>query len=142
MTLQKMDGEVPENGREKYGKVSYDLKPSNNEKTMNSMKAPYAVKRITFNKSEANPGDTLDVHLPKLNKKRGLSARLTGSSLQHRPFWRARQQLSRPERIACACEPASSGVWGNDLGPRCGLRHIQDIHRLIFARGKAWKHVG
>ena len=68
MTLQKMDGEVPENSREKYGKVSYDLKPSNNEKTVNSMKAPYAVKRITFDKSEANPGDTLDVHLPKLNK--------------------------------------------------------------------------
>ena len=32
------------------------------------MKAPYAVKRITFDRTEANPGDTLQVHVPKLNK--------------------------------------------------------------------------
>ena len=38
-----MQGDVPENGREKSGEVSYDLKPSNDEKIMNSMKAPYAV---------------------------------------------------------------------------------------------------
>ena len=48
MLLQKMDGDVPYNGCEKYREVSYDLLPSHNEKKMNSMKAPYAVKRITF----------------------------------------------------------------------------------------------
>ena len=48
--------------------MSYDLKPSNNKKTMNSMKAPYAVKRITFNPSEANPGERLEVRVPKLNE--------------------------------------------------------------------------
>ena len=32
------------------------------------MKTPYAVKRITFDRSEANPGDTLYVHEPKLNE--------------------------------------------------------------------------
>ena len=32
------------------------------------MKAPYAVKRITFNPSEANPGERLEVRVPKLNK--------------------------------------------------------------------------
>ena len=32
------------------------------------MKAPYSVKRITFDRSEANPGDKLDVHVPKLNE--------------------------------------------------------------------------
>ena len=32
------------------------------------MKAPRSVKRITFNPSEANPGETLYVHVPKLNK--------------------------------------------------------------------------
>ena len=57
MSLQKMDGEVPEYGSEKSGDVSYDLKPSHNEKKMNSMNVPYAVKRITFGKSEANPGE-------------------------------------------------------------------------------------
>ena len=32
------------------------------------MKAPYAVKRITFDRPDANPGDMLQVHVPKLNK--------------------------------------------------------------------------
>ena len=68
MSVQKMQGDVPENGREKSGVVSCDLKPSNNEKTMNSMKAPYAVKRITFNPSEANSSERLEVREPKLNK--------------------------------------------------------------------------
>ena len=35
---------------------------------MNSIKAPYAVKRITFNPSEANPGERMEVRVPKLNK--------------------------------------------------------------------------
>ena len=68
MPLQKKQGDVPENETETPGEVSYDLKPSNNEKIMNSMKAPYAVKRITFNPSEANPGERLEVRVPKLNK--------------------------------------------------------------------------
>ena len=68
MPVQKMQGDVPENGTEISGEVSDDLKPSNNEKIMNSMKATYAVKRITFNPSEANPGEMLEVRVPKLNK--------------------------------------------------------------------------
>ena len=68
MSLKKMQGDVPENGRENSGAVSYDFKPSNNEKIMNSKKAPYAVKRITFNPCEANPGERLEVRVPKLNK--------------------------------------------------------------------------
>ena len=32
------------------------------------MRAPYSVKRITFNPSEANPGERLEVRVPKLNK--------------------------------------------------------------------------
>ena len=62
-----MYGDVPDNGSENNRVVSYDFLPSHNEKTMNSMKAPYAVKRITFGRSEANPDDTLDVQVPKLN---------------------------------------------------------------------------
>ena len=45
-----------------------NLRPTHSEKTMRSMKAPYAVKRITFNPSEANPGERLYVSVPKLNK--------------------------------------------------------------------------
>ena len=35
---------------------------------MKAMKAPRAVTRITFNPSEANLGETLNVHVPKLNE--------------------------------------------------------------------------
>ena len=48
--------------------VSDALLPTHSEKTLNAMKAPRSVKRITFNPSEANPGETLYVHVPKLNK--------------------------------------------------------------------------
>ena len=44
------------------------LLPSHNEKTLNAMKAPRTVKRITFNPSKANPGETLYVYVPKLNE--------------------------------------------------------------------------
>ena len=63
-----MDGNFPENGKEKSGSVSHDLSPRRSKKTLNAMKAPYSVKRITFNPSEANPGDRLEVRVPKLNK--------------------------------------------------------------------------
>ena len=48
--------------------VSYGLLPSHNEKKLNAMKAPRTVKRITFNASKASPGETLNVHMPKLNE--------------------------------------------------------------------------
>ena len=35
---------------------------------MGAIKAPRTVKRITFNPSEADPGDTLNVYIPKLNE--------------------------------------------------------------------------
>ena len=63
-----MDGDVPENGKEKSGSVSHDLTPRRSTKKLRAMKAPYSVKRITFNPSEANPGDRLEVRVPKLNK--------------------------------------------------------------------------
>ena len=48
--------------------VPDNLRSTHSEKTINAMKAPRSVKRITFNPSEANPGETLYVHVPKLNK--------------------------------------------------------------------------
>ena len=48
--------------------VPDNLRPTHSEKTTKAMKAPRAVKRITFNPSEANPGETLNVHVPKLNE--------------------------------------------------------------------------
>lgn len=48
--------------------VQPNLEPTHKEKNSGSMKAERAVKRITFNPSEANPGETLRVCLPKLNE--------------------------------------------------------------------------
>ena len=66
--MSRMDGDVPENGKEKSGSVSYDLSPRRSTKTLRAMKAPYSVNRITLNPSEANPGERLEVRVPKLSK--------------------------------------------------------------------------
>ena len=43
-----------------------NLLPSHSEKVLGALKAERTVKRITFNPSEANPGETLYVSVPKL----------------------------------------------------------------------------
>ena len=48
--------------------VPPSLLPSHSEKVLGAMKAERTVKRITFNPSEANPGETLYVHVPKLSE--------------------------------------------------------------------------
>ena len=57
-----MERDVPETNHE----VSYYLHPSYNEKKLGAMKVPRAVKRIIFNPSQARPGETLYVRVPKL----------------------------------------------------------------------------
>ena len=52
----------------KNKEVPDNLRPKHREKTLNAMMAPRSVKRITFNPPEANPGETLNVHVPKLNE--------------------------------------------------------------------------
>ena len=46
--------------------VPPSLLPSHSEKVLNAMKAERTVKRITFNPTSANPGETLYVSVPKL----------------------------------------------------------------------------
>ena len=48
--------------------MTKSLRPTYRSKTLFAIKSPRAVKRMTFDKTEANPGDTLSVHVPKLNK--------------------------------------------------------------------------
>ena len=48
--------------------VTKSLLPTHKSKTSFAIMAPRAVKRITFDKSEASPGETLYVRVPKLNK--------------------------------------------------------------------------
>ena len=46
--------------------VPPSLLPSHSEKVLGAMKAERTVKRITFNPTSANPGETLYVSVPKL----------------------------------------------------------------------------
>ena len=46
--------------------VPPSLLPSHSEKVLGAMKAEWTVKRITFDRTEAYPGETLYVHVPKL----------------------------------------------------------------------------
>ena len=48
--------------------VQENLRPTYSDKAVSAMKAECAVKRITFSKTEANPGDTLNVTVPKLSE--------------------------------------------------------------------------
>ena len=48
--------------------VPPSLLPSHSEKVLGAIKAERTVKRITFNPSEANPGETLYVSVPKLSE--------------------------------------------------------------------------
>ena len=48
--------------------MSESLDPTHKEKKLGGLKAIRAVKRTTFNPSSANPGETLNVHVPKLNE--------------------------------------------------------------------------
>ena len=48
--------------------VQANLLPSHSVKTPGAMKAERTVKRITFNPTEANSGNTLYVSVPKLNE--------------------------------------------------------------------------
>ena len=48
--------------------VQETLHPAHAEKTLGAMKAERTVKRITFERSEANPGETLYISVPKLNE--------------------------------------------------------------------------
>ena len=47
--------------------VQANLLPTHNEKTLGAMKAERAFKRITFDRGEASPSETLYVSVPKLN---------------------------------------------------------------------------
>ena len=48
--------------------VQANILPSQSVKTLGAMKAERTVKRITFNPTEANPGNTLYVSVPKLHE--------------------------------------------------------------------------
>ena len=49
--------------------IPENLCPIHNEKTLGTMKVMHAVKRITFDRTEASPSETLHVSEPKLNEQ-------------------------------------------------------------------------
>ena len=48
--------------------VQENLRPARSDKTLGALKAERAVKRITFDRTEANPQETLYVSVLKLNE--------------------------------------------------------------------------
>ena len=48
--------------------VQENLRPTYNKKTFQALRAKREVNRITFKKTEANPGDELDVRVPRLHE--------------------------------------------------------------------------
>ena len=48
--------------------VQKNLRPTRSEKTLGALKAERAVKRISFERTESNPQETLYVSVPKLNE--------------------------------------------------------------------------
>ena len=50
-TRKNMHGDEPDGGTQHDGQVALDLSQTHNANKLNSMKAPYAVKGITFDKS-------------------------------------------------------------------------------------------
>ena len=62
------------------------------------MKADRNVKVITFTPSEVNPGETLYVHVPKLNRNEVIMPG-SGTAFQHASDRWQQKQLSRQERL-------------------------------------------
>ena len=60
--------------------VQETLHPAHAEKTLGAMKAERTVKSITFEHSEANPGETLHVSVSMLNENEVLVPALSLSS--------------------------------------------------------------
>ena len=120
--------------------VPDNLRSTHSEKTKNAMKAPRSVKRITFNPSEANPGETLYVHVPKLNKNEVLVPGSLALRFDIDLSGGHANNLSRPERIAGACEQDDSKVRRHNPGRNGGLRRVQDIPRPVLAWRKARQH--
>ena len=69
------------------------------QKSLAAIKAEHAVKRITFDKTEANPGETLYILVLKLNKSEVMVPGLLDLLFT---LERSRQQLPHPEHYVHA----------------------------------------
>ena len=116
------------------------LLPTHTSKTLNAIKAPRAVKRITFDRSEARQGETLYVHVPKLNENEALVTGSLGSPVRHRPYRRPRQQLSRTERVASACQQDGRKIPWHNLAGHGRLRPVQNIRGPVPFSRAARRH--
>jgi len=63
------------------------LLPTYMVKSLRAMKSPRAVERITFDKSEANPGETLYISMPKLNDNEVQEAKHGNNFLVQNVTW-------------------------------------------------------
>ena len=106
--------------------VPREPSPQRTTKRQSATKAARSVKRLTFDRSAANPVKSLYVSVPKAERKRGFCGWLAGASPSHRPCWRAttflvtnitRALVGQADCGVCRYWPARHG-W---------LRHLQDL---------------
>ena len=121
--------------------VPPSLLPSHSEKVLNAMKAERTVKRITFNPTEANPGETLYVSVPKLAANEvivpgslalvsNINLKVTGAHANNYLV----QNASPGGQVDCqVCRHHNPG---HDV-----LRNLQDFRRPLSLQGQAREHV-
>ena len=107
--------------------VTKSLRPTHRSKTLFAIKSTRAVKRITFDKSEASPGETLYVHVPKLNENEVLVPGSLALRFNIDLFWRPREQLSRAERVAGPCQKDGGKIRGHNFARHGRLRPVQNL---------------
>ena len=109
-----------------------------NEKVLGAMKAESAVKRITFDRTEANPEETLYVSVPKLNENKVIV--LGSLTLRFNIY------LDRGHATNFLVDTVSRALVDEVTMKYAGhvrhgrFRHLQDIREYFPIEGGALQH--
>ena len=111
-------------------------------KTLGAMKAERTVKRITFNPSEANPGETLYVHVPKLAENEvivagslalvfNINLKVTGAHANNYLVQNVSRALVDKFTVKFAASHDPGHGW---------VRHLQDLRGPLYPTARADQH--
>ena len=106
--------------------VQANLLPIHKEKTLKAMKAERALKRITFDRSEARPSETLYVSVPKVNAKQVLVP-CSLSLLFKVDLEGCHANNFLVQNVTLAGQQAGCEVFGNHTAEHAGPRHLQEL---------------
>ena len=122
--------------------VPPSLLPSHSEKVLGAMKAERTVKRITFNPTEANPGETLYVSVPKLAENEvivagslalvfNINLKVTGAHANNYLVQNVSRALVDQLSVKFAATIVQDTVW---------VRHLQDFRGPLYPTTRAGQH--